>query len=312
MISGNHDSMDRLTDMKTFYELGQVYMMNREPGKIQSVTEEDEYGQIHIYLLPYIRPRELTKIIPESADPSDEEAVQKVDVSSDMEATKALVDSIDLNTDERNIILAHLFVDDVNLDEENEVGTLQPVSADIFEPFDYTALGHLHNPHAVKKENIRYAGSPIKYSLNEKHSNKSVTIIDMKEKGNVQITEIPLHPLRDIVEFKDEFLNFFSKEEYTSHANNDFVSFIATDENEAVSGLDRLKETYSYPLGLAYDNTKTRALSEIHPESIETKSPMDLLLDFYEKQNDAPMDENQIQLAKEIFDEIQRKDKEEE
>jgi exonuclease SbcD len=294
VISGNHDSLDRLSDMKGFMALGGIYTMDRATDHIEEVVLKDEYGDIHFFLMPYIRPMEVSI--------QEEESLH-----TDFEATKALLKTIDLDSRNRNVLLAHLFV--TPGEDKDEIGTLESIPCALFDDFDYVALGHLHGPHSAGRHEVRYSGSPLKYSLNEKDQKKSCTIIDLGPKGYVEINEIPLHPLRDVLEFKDYYNNFFQDETYLNHKDADYISFVALDENEPSNAMARLKEVYRFPLNLRYENTRTKSLQahEIHPVSIS--SPLEVLEKLFIEMNHKKMSEKQIRLAKEIFAEVRSETK---
>jgi exonuclease SbcD len=275
--------------MKGFMALGGIYMMDRATNHIEEVVLKDEYGPVHFFLMPYIRPSEV--------DLEDEE-----NLHTDFDATKALLSTIDLDTNNRNVLLAHLFVTPGK--DKEEIGTLESIPSALFDEFDYVALGHLHGPHSVGRYEVRYSGSPLKYSLNEKDQKKSCTIIELGPKGNVDIAQIALQPKRDVLEFKDYYNAFLQDDKYLKHKDTDYVSFVALDEDEPYNAMARLKETYFYALNLQYENTRTKNLQLQEIKSVSISSPLEILEKLFEEKNHQKMSEKQIQLAKEIFAEI--------
>jgi exonuclease SbcD len=151
---------------------------------------------------------------------------------------------------------------------------------------------------------VRYSGSPLKYSLNEKDQKKSCTIIELGPKGNVDIAQIALQPKRDVLEFKDYYNAFLQDDKYLKHKDTDYVSFVALDEDEPYNAMARLKETYFYALNLQYENTRTKNLQLQEIKSVSISSPLEILEKLFEEKNHQKMSEKQIQLAKEIFAEI--------
>ena len=248
-------------------------------GNVEKVTLEDECGPINIYMLPFIKPTVVRPFF------------QEEDVSSYDRAMEIVINSISINKDERNVLLAHQFVKGGSICESEEVsiGGVDQVSADYFENFDYVGLGHLHGPQTIGRETVRYAGTPLKYSFSEVNHKKSALIFDLKEKGNIEITKIPFKPIRDMKDINTQ----------------DYYHVTLTDEEDVPEAIGKLRTIYPNIMRLDYDNTRTRtnnAVTEI--ENIELKSPLELFKEFYVIRNNQDMSPEQEKLAMDLIEKI--------
>ena len=187
IISGNHDSAERIAFASRLIEQSGVHLSPVYSGKVTPVTLTDEHGEINIYMLPFIKPQHVRKYF------------ETEEISSYTDAIRIAVESMNIDTSKRNILVTHQFVTGSERcdSEEISVGGSDNVDSSVFSGFDYVALGHIHSPQNCKSEKIRYCGTPLKYSFSEKNHKKSVTVLDLYEKGNMEISTIPLEPLRD-------------------------------------------------------------------------------------------------------------------
>lgn len=283
VISGNHDSPERIGFASKILSKAGVYMSPAYNGKIDPIKLEDGYGHINIYLLPYIKPSYVRQF-----HPMDE-------ISTYNEALKIVVDDMDVNKNERNILLAHQFLGHAEKDgsEEASIGGMDIVDESIFTDFDYVALGHIHKKQTIKNK-MRYSGTPLKYSFSENKNQNSVTIVEIKDKGKLTIDEIELEPKRNLVEIKGKFKELTSKEYYDKLNKEDYYRIILTDENDIVDGAAKLRNVYPFMLRLDYDNKRTKTRGSIKAvKEIENKSTLELFAEFYEKQNGLPMSKSQ-------------------
>lgn len=295
IISGNHDSAERLAFGADLMENSRIYLSPVYNGCIKKVILRDEYGLLSFYLLPFIRPADVRRAFPEESITSYEEAV------------KAAIGHAGLDSSGRNILVAHQFVTGAKRcdSEEINVGGVEQVSASNFDGFDYVALGHLHSPQQVERETVRYCGTPLKYSFSETEQEKSVTIVTMKEKGNTIIETVPLKPKYDMRKLKGTYLELTSRDYYENFHRDDYVHITLTDEDDIVDGMQKLRYFYPNLMTLEYDNKRTRGENFFQTEhAVNRKSEMELVLEFYEQQNNQPMNEKQEIFMRELLEKV--------
>ena len=282
LISGNHDSEERLAFASQVMKKSGVYFAPVFSGDIEKVTLQDECGDIHFYMLPYRKPAKVVEVL-----------------------EKLISEKLDKA--ERNILLAHQFLTGATPSESEEfsVGGIENIDVQMFEDFDYVALGHIHRAQQVGKEYIRYAGTPLKYSFSEVNHKKSVTIVEIKEKGTVLAELVTLKPLRDMRELKGTYIELTARESYQDTDTNDYVHITLTDEEDIIDVIAKLRIIYPNLMKLDYDNTRTRSRQNIVlEEKVEQKSPMELFGDFYLQQNNQEMTKEQYEFAKQILEKI--------
>lgn len=296
VISGNHDSPERIAFGGRLMEASRIYMSPVYDGGLSPVTLEDEYGKINVWMLPFVKPVHIRKF--------NEDA----EISSYTDAMQVAIDNLDVNSNERNVMITHQFVTGADRTESEEisVGGTDNVDVSVFDVFDYTALGHIHRPQNCKSEKVRYSGTPLKYSFSESKDNKSVTIVELKEKGNLLVNTIPLVPMRDMVEIKGKYDEIMLRDFYkdTSY-QEDYVHITLTDEDDIPDAIGKLRTVYHNLMKLDYDNLRTRNMNSIDgAENVEKKSPYEHFSEFYEKQNNQPMNDNQSDFMKKLIEEI--------
>lgn len=295
VISGNHDSVERISFGSDLIRRSQVYMTKPFSGGPEKVTLNDSFGDIHIYMLPFIKPAMVKHIY------------EDVEISGYNQAMAYVMEKTDINEKDRNILMAHQFVSGGSRCESEDicVGGMDEVSADNFFKFDYVALGHLHGPQHIKRETIRYSGTPLKYSFSEVKHKKSALIIDMKEKGNIKLEKTPLVPLHDMREIRGKYNELMSKDFYKGMDTLDYMHMTLTDEEDIMNALELLRTVYPNIMKLDYDNQRTRSNQDISgAEEVEGKTPLDLFGEFFELQNNQPMSEEQISFMKELIEEV--------
>lgn len=190
--------------------------------------------------------------------------------------------------------------------EEISVGGIDQVEADVFRDFDYVALGHIHSPQNVGSEHIRYCGTPLKYSFSEAGQQKSATVVELLEKGNLKIREIPLKPLRDMRKLKGTYMEITSLSGYQDTNTEDYVQITLTDEEDIVDGMQKLRTIYPNLMRLEYDNRRTRENQEIAgTETVKRKSELEYFEEFFELQNNQPMNEEQRKYSEDLIRKIQ-------
>lgn len=296
IISGNHDSAERLAFGGRLMGQSGVYVSPVYDGSVRSVALEDEYGKVFVHLIPFLKPAHVRRFFP------DEE------ISSYTDAMRKVVGSLSLDGGDRHVALTHQFVTGaVRSDsEEVSVGGTDNVDASVFDPFDYVALGHIHRPQRVTRDAVRYCGTPLKYSFSEAGHDKSVTVAELRTKGDLSIKTIPLEPLRDMREIKGTYEELTAKSFYEgTDYQESYLHITLTDEEDIPDAIGKLRAIYRNIMKLDYDNARTRASMEIDgAEDLEQKSPLDLLGELYEKQNNQPMSEEQKSFARQLIGEI--------
>ena len=292
IISGNHDSDRRISYFSKFLKKTGVFVSEAFEGMLQTVTVSDEYGPIYIHLLPFLRPTSVKRFFPDSEIHTYEDAVRAVISHSNVDQTT------------RNVLICHQLVTGAETcdSEEEAVGGLDNISPSAFEGFDYVALGHIHKPQRAGRDNMRYAGSLLKYSLSEKDHKKSVCILEMKEKGDLTITLHEIETLRDVREVRGE-MNALLNEPYSE----DYVRCVVTDELPPPDARVTLSTVFPNMIKFSIENSKTQADMDISPDNnIENKSVMDLFSEFFMLQNggQTPSDKH-LSVIEEILKEME-------
>ena len=294
-ISGNHDSAIRFSDHSTLVETTGIHLSPEFNGSVKHYTMEDKDGPVNIYLLPFIKPATVRGFFPDD------------EIGDYTDACRVVIKHMDINTDERNILVAHqMIIGSTRCEsEEVSVGGLDGVDVEVFDDFDYVALGHLHGKQKIGRETVRYCGTPLKYSFSEKDHKKSVTIVELKAKGEVLIDEVPLVPKRDLREIKGTYAELMLKENYEGTNTEDYIHAVLTDENDVIDAVSKLRIVYPNLMKLSYDNKRTQRQQVVtDAENVEKKSPLELFEEFYEKQNNQEITEEQKKLAQELIESI--------
>ena len=277
MISGNHDSDDRLNYGSNLFEANQIYISALYHGTLDKRTVTDEYGEVNVYLLPFVKASQVRHFYPEETIDSYDDAVRVILKHADMDVTQ------------RNVIVAHQFVTGQSEDTAlggsegagtQSVGLVEKIGYDCFDGFDYVALGHIHSPQRVGRDEVRYSGSPLKYSLSEVHNAKSVPVITMGKKGEVTLELIPLKPMRDLRHIKGNLKALLEPKNMTDV--EDFIYVTLTDEEIINDAMGIFQQTYPNTVKIDYDNSRTRAMEHVDISNIaENKSFSELISDFY-------------------------------
>lgn len=295
VISGNHDSAERIAFGSRFMDKSGVHMSQVYNGNVEPVKIKDENGVVNFYMLPFIKPSNVRSFY------------ENEEINSYTDAIRVAVSHMNIDKSDRNIIITHQFVTGaVRSESENiVVGGTDNVDSSVFDDFDYVALGHIHGPQNIGKSTIRYCGTPLKYSFSEINHKKSVTVVDIKEKGNVSVSTVPIIPKHDLREIKGSYNELTLKKNYEGTATDDYLHIILTDEEDVVDAVGRLRSVYPNLMKLDYDNTRTRNSFVISKaEEVDKKSEIELLCEFYEKQNGKEMSDELLEYSKELFEHI--------
>ena len=315
-ISGNHDSAERIAFGSRLMGDRGVFLSPVYDGTVEKVEMQDEYGTVCVYLLPFLKPAVVRGVWKhksdgesgaehgEDAEYGEDTAVDQIRTYDD--ALRRAVSSIQLDLSKRNLLVSHQFVTGASRCESEEifVGGLDQIDASIFDDFDYVALGHIHSPQSIG-ETIRYCGTPLKYSFSEASHNKSVTVVLLGAKGDLELQLCPLYPKHDMREIRGSFASVTDREFYTGTAADDYLHIILTDEEDVPEAVGKLRLIYPNLMKLSYDNTRTRADHVIDAAAdVQQKTPLELFEELYELQNNQPMSEEQRDFAQNLIERI--------
>ena len=295
MISGNHDSAERLSFASRLLNQQGIYLTSLLTTENEPVILEDEYGQIAVYLMPFVKPALVRAIYPEE------------NINSYQDAVQVMLNHLVIDTDKRNILVAHQFVTGAECcdSEELAVGGLDNIDVNLFAPFDYVALGHIHKPQKIGRETVRYSGTPLKYSFSETKHHKSVTIVDVLEKGKVEYRLIDLKPQRDMREIRGKYMEVTALDYYKNSNVEDYLHITLTDEEDILDGIGKLRSIYPNIMLLDYDNKRTQAKQEVDgADSVEEKTPLELFDELYYLQNNSHFSSEQREYLSEMIEKI--------
>ncbi len=301
VISGNHDSAERIAFGGRLMDKSGIHMSPVYNGAVEPVTLTDGWGEVNIYMLPFIKPAHVKRYYPDA------------DITSYTDAIKTAVEAMSIDTDKRNLLITHQFVTGAMRSESEEisVGGTDNVDASAFAHFDYVALGHIHRSQKCGGDHIRYCGTPLKYSFSEAADSKTVTMVELKEKGDLSLDFIPLVPMRDMVEIRGTYEELTLKSFYEGTSlSEDYLHVTLTDEDDIPNVLTSLRSIYKNIMKLDYDNKRTRAQSHLEgAERVKEKTPLEHFGEFYELQNGQPLSDEQAAFMTSVIEQIWEGDK---
>ena len=295
LISGNHDSPERLAFGNRLMEESGIHICPVYDGTVTSVEMYDEYGKVIFWLLPFLKPAHVKRFFPDAG------------IESYTDALRTAIASMEIDTGCRNVLLTHQFVTGASTCESEEisVGGSDNVDASVFDGFDYVALGHIHGPQNIGPNRIRYCGTPLKYSFSEENHHKSVTIVELGAKGDLKLQLRPLIPVHDLRSIRGTFETVTDKTFYDQTNTEDYLHIILTDEEDVPEAVGRLRVIYPNLMKLSYDNTRTRSDQIIEGAmDVQRKTPLALFEELYELQNNQPMGEEQRGFVQALIESI--------
>lgn len=295
LISGNHDSPERLSFAGRLVEERHIYLSPVYDGTVHPVTLTDQWGEVDVFLLPFVKPVHLRRCFPEET------------IESYTDAVRCAVAHMDLNPARRNVLVTHQFVTGAQRCESEElsVGGSDNVDASVFAPFDYVALGHIHGPQNVDGERVRYCGTPLKYSFSEARHQKSVTVAELGPKGSLTVRTVPLTPRRDMLELRGTYLEVSAREFYQNLDREAYIRVTLTDEEDVPDAMGKLRILYPNLMRLDYDNRRTRSGVEmLEAMEVEQQSPLELFASLYEQQNGGPMSPEQREYLTSLMEHV--------
>ena len=298
IISGNHDSPERISFASRIMQSSKIYLSPVYDGTIRPVILPDGESEVAFYLLPFIKP----SVVLHYAD-------EGTDIKTYDDAMRYVVSKMDIDKSRRNILIAHQYVTGAERSESEDmvIGGLDNVDASVFAPFDYVALGHLHRPQYCGRETIRYSGSPLKYSFSEVFDKKSVTIIEINAGQAPVVTEHALTPLHEWYALRGTYDELTARDYYDGKGYQDaYVSITLTDEDDIPDGMRKLRTIYHRLMELSYDNKRTRAgMTNIgKPMNVNELNPIELFGELFEKQNAQPLTDRQRQYVNSLIDQV--------
>ena len=296
VISGNHDSAERLAFGGRLMTAAGVYVSPVYEGTVRTVQLRDAFGPVHIHLLPFLKPVQVRRFFPEA------------EITNYNEAVGAALSGLDLADGERHVLVTHQLVTGAQSCESEElsIGGSENVDAEVFEGFDYVALGHLHGPQRAGGDHIRYCGTPLKYSFSEANHRKSVTLVTLGEKGDTKIETRELHPLRDLREIRGTYQELMARSFYQdTDLPESYLHITLTDEEDVPEALHRMRLVYPLIMKLDYDNTRTRSHQNPLDQRVDARqTPLELFRQLYETQNNQPMSRQQDAFLAKLIESI--------
>ena len=295
IISGNHDSPERMSFGSRLMDRSGIHISQVYDGKITPFTLQDESGDVNIYMLPFVKPAHVKRFSDES-------------IESYTDAIRVAIAEMKVDQSARNLLITHQFVTGATRSESEDisVGGSDNVDVSVFDGFDYVALGHIHSPQNCTSEKVRYCGTPLKYSFSEAKDNKSITVVELEEKGKLSVKTVSLVPMRDMVEIKGRYNEIMLKSFYENTSyQEDYIHITLTDEEDIVDAIGKLRTVYHNLMKLDYDNKRTRSVAQVDGAvDVETKTPIELFSDFYELQNNQPMSDEQKAFVEDLIEQV--------
>lgn len=295
MISGNHDSPERIAFGGRFFRLGGVHLSPVFDGTVEPCVFRDSAGEVRIWMLPFVKPADVRRRYPEEK------------ITSYTDAVSAVIRRMDIDPAARNVLVAHQFVTGAarSDSEDVSVGGMDNVDASVFDVFDYTALGHIHGPQHIGRKTVRYCGTPLKYSFSEKDHVKSVTVVTLGKKGDTEIRTVPLAPRHDLREIRGTYNELTLQKNYEGTATDDYLHVVLTDEEDVPDAMARLRTIYPNIMKIDYDNQRTRSSSGITAlEETERRSDIELFDEFYKAQNGQGLSSEQRAFAETLLEQL--------
>lgn len=296
MVSGNHDSDERLNYGSSLFETNHIFISTKYDGNLYKQTLKVDKVEADIYLLPFVKASQVRHFLTDAKIESYDDAV------------RAVLDKADIDGSRINILVAHQFVMGKSEDPElsgseslgtQSVGTVEKIGYDCFDLFDYAALGHIHSPQQVGRKEVRYSGSPLKYSLSEVNNEKSVSLITVSGKGKLEIELVPVKPMRNMRHLKGKIKDLLDKERIT--APEDFIYATLTDEEIVNDAMGIFQQVYPNTVKIDYDNSHTREIELADISRIaEKRSFAELISDFYRQMYGCEISEEEMDVMRTV------------
>lgn len=287
VIGGNHDSAERIAFGRQFFAKSGIFLSPVYNGAVEPIAMEDSFGTVNVYMLPFIRPAHVRHIFPDESAETYTQAVGNA------------IAHMNVDVSRRNILVTHQFVtgSERSDSETVSVGGADNVDVDVFKPFDYVALGHIHKPQSVSRETVRYSGSPLKYSFSETGHEKSAAVVDIAEKGSVSVRTVPLKPLREMRVITGSFEDL---KNYGSY-KDDYIKAVLTDEYVIPEAFGILSENFPYLMKLEYERKSAYVPDTEAAAALPDKSGTEYFSELFMKIHGRPLNDDEMQAAADIF-----------
>ena len=296
IVSGNHDSDERLNYGSNLFETNHIFISTKYNGSLYKQTLKIGKDEVDIYLLPFVKASQVRHFLPDAKIESYDDAV------------RAILDKANIDESRKNVLVAHQFVMGKSEDPKlsgseslgtQSVGTIEKIGYDCFDVFDYVALGHIHSPQQVGRKEVRYSGSPLKYSLSEVNNEKSVPLITVNGKGKVEIELIPVKPMRNMRHLKGKIKDLLDKANIT--APQDFIYATLTDEEIVSDAMGIFQQVYPNTVKIDYDNSHTREIEQVDISKIaDNRSFAELISDFYRQMYSCEISEEEMDVMRSV------------
>lgn len=298
IVSGNHDSAEQVAYCASILSGADIHVSPAYSGEVKRHVLADEWGEVHVYLLPFLRPMQVRRAFPDRA----------AEIKTYADALRVALENIQLDRTARNVLVAHQFVVGGEMvltdSEERMVGGVDAVPAELFGDFDYVALGHLHAPQRAGSERVRYAGSPLRYSLSEEKQKKAALCVHMGPCGELDVESLPYHPLREVKSVRGTLAELTDGD----GPDFDYVFVTLTDELPPLDPVGALLQRYPNFVQRRVENSRSGGKQEVIAESVEEKTPLEHFLHFFSAQNNGQTpSRRQIALMQKVIEEAEVK-----
>lgn len=293
VISGNHDSPERIGFGSELFKSQRIHISKAYEGKVEYVDVQDEYGTVRVHLIPYLKPANVRRFYPEE------------EITDFNSALNVVVKNMKVAEDGRNVVLVHQFITGAvrSESEESFLGGMDNIEYDLFDEFDYVALGHIHKSQAMGRQQVRYSGALVKYAIDEIKQVKSITYGEMNGNGEVSIETIPIKPVHDMRHIEGTYMELTDRNNYIDTKVDDYLHVVLKDEEDVPDALRKLRVIYPNILKIEYDNTRTRHRnSVIDREAVKKKEPLEYIEELFYLQNNDNMNEEQLSVIRQLME----------
>ena len=290
VIAGNHDNAELIGYCAGVFRSSGIHAAGTYEGRLEKITLADEAGEVDIWLMPFLRPANVRPHHPEA----------KIETYAD--AIRCVIENAPIDRTRRNVLVAHQYVAGATVSDSEEliIGGVDQIPAELFDGFDYVAMGHLHTPQRVGANDVRYSGSPLAYSIGEAGAQKCALMVDMDARGDVTVEKQPFRPLREVREVRGLFRDILAMP-----YSEDYVSVVLTDEHRPMDAAGALRVNFPNMVGLMWANREGIIVERTELEVVEKLDPVEHIVQFYRQQNGGrDMSQEQMEIVRTLFEEV--------
>lgn len=290
VIAGNHDNAELIGYCAGILRSSGIYACGGYDGQLQKITLSDASGEVDVWMMPFLRPANVRPHHPDAQ------------IESYADAIRCVIENAPIDRTRRNVLVAHQYVAGATVCESEEliIGGVDQIPAELFDDFDYVAMGHLHTPQRVGANDLRYSGSPLAYSVSEAGAQKCALMVDMDARGDVRVERKPFRPMRELREVRGLFADVMSLP-----YSEDYVSVVLTDEHRPMDAAGALRVNFPNMVGLVWANREGLVVERVELEAVETIGPEEHIAQFYRQQNGGrEMSDEQMEIVRAIFEEV--------